>query len=1244
MTLGTGIWYYLKMTSEMKVRLFPGGPEFPAKFLDLIQKGQVVFFCGAGLSVGTGLPAFSGLVQELDKKVNPDPADRFDYTKRKDYDRMLDELEGKFMGGRKRMCEHVRDILSKPPSDPKEIFSSDEVLENHRNILKLAAVSDGGFRLVTTNFDNRFALANGGAIQSKNWPELPSLKDDQWASLVHLHGRICDDAHPRNLILTASDFGNAYIFGDRRAADFVIDLLRRWPVIFVGYGLNDPPMDYLVRAVYDTRNSPEMFQQAFALVGCGAGEEDKQRQEWEGKRVTPILYNKADDYKVLGEILGNLARLKDEPGYRAELAIQGVDKNPDDEDGDNGRRVIWVLKNSAIAEEFAKKKDIADGDKFVCWLDAFKKTGLFRADKAAPINALDCSRASAPNMPSVAYHLTFWMARHVHQPALLWWLASSDGTPHPQFIWQLLRFVNGADGVNPKEMPDQLVEKWNLYIQERLAPPFCELLFTDLRLAKKKLEWVTSNWEQRFIAALRPYPRVVPAHSLWVSEDQGQFETAIVVGCEMDRTGRWMYHAGEYARKYDFVVRHAEVLAAYLEDAASLMRRCGIDTHGVSCFHEYAPGDSHWEFLALLVRNAVRELIRMKKHRRLTNLISGWVRSEHPLLWRLALYAATEATEHFPEFRKGGNWGAKFLTKNLHALWGVECRPESLRFLRITGAKITTSVREKLERVISNGPQRSMYPVNADEREIGEYMQREVAVRLAKLEYALKQSRATLSSESANILRAARQAKLEIEFENVMEPHYRIRTFQAGDPDMPDMPGAPKKQAMPKWAEMKAEECADFIQSAEWLDINSFVKDYSKKAVESFEILAKREFWERDKWSLFLSEFGRSGDVSEEIGRRLVRLLEAMPEELALVHVRDCAYVMRAISDALPFSEMEKAWYRAWEFDLDPRPTIFSNHHISQLDIAINHAHGQLAEIPLNCFGREGEREKLLDVLAKILAGENPSHKYGKIAVGSHLSHLFYDFPEWTRQNLLPFFQPDHPMAFDMWEAFLYHPTVSVDLLDALKLGLVHFLKCADTFGSRASNLVGIFVIGCQTHPGIVSRNEKWRIVSGMNSKGIQFLCGHMERELRERDKDGTTLAKAWRELIFPFLQEVWPEKRWPPKEAPEISRGLASVIMLTGDAFPEAFEWAQDFLSPIIGYGGGHPITDLCYGHQKWGKSIPKKFPRECLQFLRRIIPDESFGYRHELGFLLDEIKASNPKLERRPDFIHLREIASGS
>ena len=368
------------MTSEMKVRLFPGGPEFPAKFLDLIQSGQVVFFCGAGLSMGTGLPDFSGLVRKLDETLNPnpnarfepDPVDRSKY-RRTDYDRMLGELESRFVPG--RMRKHVHRILSKR--------SKPGTLENHQNILKLAATLDGGFRLVTTNFDNRFALANSRKIRSDDAPKLP-VPDAGWSSLVHLHGRICKDGDLNSLVLNSSDFGRAYL-SEGWARRFVIHLMRCWPVVFVGYGLNDPPMRYLMDAVYDPRASAERFCPAFALVGCEAGKEGEQRLELEGKRVTPILYNKAEKHKVLGKILGNLVRLKDEWDYRAGLAIQGVDKNPDDEGGDNRKRVIWALQNSIAAKNFSEKKvftNVKDEDRFVRWLDVFKRSELLGVNSA----------------------------------------------------------------------------------------------------------------------------------------------------------------------------------------------------------------------------------------------------------------------------------------------------------------------------------------------------------------------------------------------------------------------------------------------------------------------------------------------------------------------------------------------------------------------------------------------------------------------------------------------------------------------------------------------------------------------------------------------------------------------------------------------------------------------------------------------------------------------------------------------
>ena len=107
--------------------------------------------------------------------------------------------------------------------------------------------------MVTTNFDNRFVEAGLGERFVDVAPMLPVPKRHNWSSLVHLHGRILVNNDGSNLVLTAADFGRAYLT-ERWAARFVTELFREFTVIFVGYGVADPVMGYLVDALAAERD------------------------------------------------------------------------------------------------------------------------------------------------------------------------------------------------------------------------------------------------------------------------------------------------------------------------------------------------------------------------------------------------------------------------------------------------------------------------------------------------------------------------------------------------------------------------------------------------------------------------------------------------------------------------------------------------------------------------------------------------------------------------------------------------------------------------------------------------------------------------------------------------------------------------------------------------------------------------------------------------------------------------------
>ena len=933
------------------MKLSPDGLDIPVSFLNRLQDDQIVFFCGAGVSMRSGLPDFRGLV----KQVFTECGESFD-GRRYDYDRMLEELENNYPNVR----EKVRRILAPDTS------VSARRLENHRNILRLAAVGGdaGRVRLVTTNFDDRFLRAAKLAkspIIPDDAPKLPMPEDSEWASLVHLHGRICEGGEEISpLILTSSDFGRAYLI-QGWARRFVTQLLREWHVAFVGYGLNDPPMRYLMDAAAAIRRrNPDSFRESYAFAPCRAGREDEARMAWKKKGITtPILYRKGNGtgaHSLLWRTLGELADLKENPlRSRENIVLMDTGFMPD---SDTAERVVWALTSPATAQTFAERKlfsDAADGEKLVNWLDAFKKAGLFRAENAAPVDARACPPHSPhgfPKLPSVASHLASWAARHTHQLALLHWMVSSGGLPHPEFISRLHYFVNKAHGIEPKEMPAQLVEMWNLYLQEQITSPPYRLLFGNLRSAWVKSEWVKTNMERHILAALRPRPRVVPEFPLWLSDNTEKFRVKVDIDCEMDHANNGAYFTRKHAKGSDFVTTHAEALAAHLEEAASLITRYDIDTFRLRCFrpeeddHNDPP---HWLFLTLLVRDAVLKMIERKEISRLRNLVVQWTASEHLLLRRLALFVVTETAKFPAEERLSIDEAAKMMTARPDILWTLESGRESCRFLRKAGAAITPSVRAELERVIREGPPRSQIRRDLSDEEVTKGIRRMVAIYLAKLEL----SGAQMLPESVQMLAVARETDPGKEFHNFMEyPFSKITTWQAGEPGMPEFPGMTDKQEKPKWAEWTVEQCVDHIQTAQWLNLNLFIAGYPDKAVKAFETLAMRKFWQHDKWLLFLRGFESGKDISDEHAVRLIQLLELMPEKLRCGLVRECAQLLQIISRTRPFSEMERVWHRAWECDSDPRPTILGD-HTSQLDIAINNPHGQLAEIPLTRLNQE---------------------------------------------------------------------------------------------------------------------------------------------------------------------------------------------------------------------------------------------------------------------------------------------------
>jgi hypothetical protein len=282
------------------------GPSIPNVLLDARDAGEVVFLCGAGISIPAGLPDFFRLTSDVAGRLKcaPDsPAGRLialeqryrqagaadDIREPVSFDRIFTLLIRQF--GAPQVEAEVAECL-RIPRRPK--------LTHHRALLDLARAPDGCRRLITTNFDRLFQKADLH-IRSYAPPHFPDLsRRDGFDGVVHLHGllqakraKAADEI--LGLVLSSGDFGRAYL-AEAWATRFVCDLLDRYIVVLLGYSADDPPVRYLLEGLHASGRIRE--QRLYAFV---ANDPTRSDLDWRERGVTPIVYDPVDHHRHLWE-------------------------------------------------------------------------------------------------------------------------------------------------------------------------------------------------------------------------------------------------------------------------------------------------------------------------------------------------------------------------------------------------------------------------------------------------------------------------------------------------------------------------------------------------------------------------------------------------------------------------------------------------------------------------------------------------------------------------------------------------------------------------------------------------------------------------------------------------------------------------------------------------------------------------------------------------------------------------------
>jgi len=297
------------------MRFLEGGADIPDELIRAVTAGDVVFLCGAGVSVKAGLPLFKELTEQvyadLGESSDNEPAESTAFG-RAEYDRVLRSLEKRTGTGAQ---SRVRIVVAKLLAGP------DAPLPNHLTLLQLSRDSAGRPRLLTTNFDTLFerAAAAAGLTVASHAIKIPKPGSANDHGILHLHGRISDaklHLEESELVLTSADFGDAYL-RDGWASRYIEDRMRVSTLVLVGYRAEDAALRLLLEALDADRSRFRDLRDIYAIDK----QTDGSASIWKAKGIRPIEFS---GYPEIYATLAEWARYAVDPDQYALTRVRTI--------------------------------------------------------------------------------------------------------------------------------------------------------------------------------------------------------------------------------------------------------------------------------------------------------------------------------------------------------------------------------------------------------------------------------------------------------------------------------------------------------------------------------------------------------------------------------------------------------------------------------------------------------------------------------------------------------------------------------------------------------------------------------------------------------------------------------------------------------------------------------------------------------------------------------------------------------
>ena len=1264
------------------------GPNIPEHLLQAHEDGHVVFFCGAGISTQAGLPLFKGLVDGIYQELgaSKEPAENEAYEKGQ-YDSTIHQLEQRYPGQRVKVRKTLFSVL-KPELDGKDATTT------HRALLQLAKDRQGSCRLVTTNFDRIFQDVidqdnlDVHSFHSFEAPCLPIHKPSRWAGIVYLHGLLPvqpDETALNRLVLSSGDFGLAYLT-ERWAARFVSELFQNYIICFVGYGINDPVLRYMMDALAADELLGEKKSEAYAFASFTDGQEEKTSMEWKAKGVRPLTYEvpgNTQDHSALHRTLKEWADVYRDGVQGKKMIITQHASTPPLTPSRNDfavGRVLWALTDDFAAQHFADLNPVPPLE----WLEPLAERQFSHRDlsrfgvvanskedenlrfsvlsRPAPytrsrwMSLVDIG-AQSSDWDAAMSHLARWLTRHLDDRKLIIWLAERGGQLHEQFAFLIRSQIKKLERLNaagkqdeldriranaPKAIPGQFMRTlWRLFLAGRIRSPTPRYrLYETHWFDRVAQDGMTPSLRMELRENLAPCVTIrAPFHLGEAASDS--FKPASIGGfvpwelvlssdhvhsellSRVETRAWWM--EGLPALLQDFTV--------LLCDALDLKRELGAADEKNDRSYRSQPSISDhpqnrnfpdWTALIKLTRDAWLATAKTD-HARARNAAEGWWQIRFPVFKRLALFAAAQPEVISP--KQALNW---LLAEGCWWLWSPETRREALRLLVTLVPQLDAPEMAELERRILEGPPREMFSNDLEQNRWIQRFDRDIWLRLTKIQ----RTGTVLGQASRTKLNELRQQYPNWQLAEDERDKFLVWQETGDELGRREYLSTPRRRReLVEWLK-EHHGPANFRQEDDWLQR---CRNYFPTPAWALRTLAGQNEWPVVWWQEALQAWSE-GEHIKRSWRYIGPVLNDAPDDFVQSLARDLGWWLQTI--AKTFEGHEDFFLNLCRRILRmPHQDKQKSGDLSMDDLlmrAMNDSVGLVTEALLRWWYRrsptDGQSlpEPLKSILTELCNTEKEKFRHGRVSLAAHVVWLYRVDRDWTTKRLVPLFDwhCSEIEARSAWAGFLWSPSLYRPLLSVIKAPMLETAAHCEKFGLEHAEQYADFLTFAALDPGdTFTPAELAAATKRLPPPGLKSVARSLIRALEDA---GDQRVEYWRNRLRRYFRRIWPQNE--DLITPTISEDLALLCVTADEAFPEALNELRSWLRPV-NYPD-FPISRLL------DAGLPGRFPAEALTFLDAIVGENAQRLPDKLQQCLNDIRASDQQLANDARFRRLQEL----